>query len=94
MESGKRAELRRIGHPLRPLMRIGKGGATDAFVKELGTSLKAHQLVKVKLDGVGKEEWQTRARELAERSKSELVDVVGGSALLYLEDPEDPLVRG
>ncbi len=82
-----------MGHPMRPLMRIGKEGMTDAFVTEVVRSLKAHQLLKVKLDVSGRDECRERAQELAKRSEADVVDIVGSAALFYLEDPEDPLVR-
>ncbi len=92
MNTRTRAELRRIGHPMKPLMRIGAKGLTDAFVTELERSLAAHQLVKVAVDGSGKAELRARAEEVAAKAGAELVDLVGGSALFYREDPEDPLV--
>lgn len=93
MESSKRASLRKMGHAMRPLMRVGRAGVTDGFVAELTSSLKAHQLLKVSMDSAAKDEARAQAEELATRTGSELVDVVGSSALLYLEDPKDPLVR-
>jgi RNA-binding protein len=92
MDSQKRAALRKIGHPMRPLMRMGNKGLTEAFVKELVGSLKAHQLVKVRLDTGAGAEARARAEELAEQAEAEVVDVVGAVGMLYREDPEDPLV--
>lgn len=92
MDSQKRAALRKIGHPMRPLMRLGNKGLTEAFAKELSSSLKAHQLVKVRLDVSAGAEARARAEEIATQAEAEVVDVVGAVGLFYREDPEDPLV--
>lgn len=92
MEKTVRAKLRKIGHPMRPLMRVGKAGVTEGFVTELVRSLKAHQLVKVSMESSQKDEARAQAEELAEKAECEVVDLVGSSALFYREDPEDPLV--
>lgn len=78
---------------MRPLMRVGKNGVSDGFVSELVHSLTAHQLVKVSMDTSQKDEAREQAEDLAERAGCDLVDLVGSSALFYLEDPEDPLVK-
>lgn len=78
---------------MRPLMRLGNKGISEGFLKELSSSLKAHQLVKVRLDTSGKAECQARAQEILDQIPGELVDIVGSSALFYREDPKDPLVR-
>lgn len=93
MDSATRNKLRKIGHAMRPLLRLGKAGLTDGFAKEVSDSLRAHQLVKIRLDAAGKAECRARAEELAAAAEAEVVDVVGSVATLYREDPEDPLVR-
>ena len=77
---------------MRPLMRLGNKGLTEGFIKELRSSLEAHQLVKVRLDASAGPEARARVEELAEKAQAEVVDVVGAVGMLYLEDPEDPLV--
>lgn len=77
---------------MRPLMRMGNKGLTEAFVAELTSSLQAHQLVKVRLDAIAGAEARARAEELAEKVAAEVVDVVGAVGMFYREDPEDPLV--
>jgi RNA-binding protein len=94
MEKSKRTQLRKIGHPMRPLMRVGKSGVSDGFVTELVRSLTAHQLVKVSMESSQKEEARAQAEDLAARAECDLVDLVGSSALFYRENPKDPLVRG
>jgi RNA-binding protein len=93
MEKKQRSQLRKIGHPMHALMRVGKRGLSEGFLKELANSLRAHQLVKVSLSTPQREEASEEANAIAAGVDAELVDIVGGSALFYLEDPDDPLVR-
>lgn len=93
LENPRRAALRKLGHAMKPLMRVGNKGVTEAFVAELARSLKAHQLVKVRLDGEDADERRSQAEAIAASAEADVVDIVGAAALFYREDPENPLVK-
>ena len=48
--SKQRQFLRGLAHPLEPVVRVGKGGVTDAVVEETKKSLAAHELIKVRIE--------------------------------------------
>jgi len=66
-------------------MNIGKAGLSDAVVDELKRRLKADRLVKVKLLPSARVDDDRRdlAATLAARTDSLLVEVRGGTVLLY-----------
>jgi RNA-binding protein len=85
-----RRRLRGLGHPLDPVVQIGKQGATLAVSRQVGQALLDHELIKVKL---GSECPETRF-ELAERFGAEtgvnVVQILGRTILLYKRHPKKP----
>jgi RNA-binding protein len=85
-----RRTLRALGHPLDPVVQIGKQGATPAVLKQVGQALLDHELIKVKL---GTECPETRF-ELGERFGAEagvnVVQILGRTILLYKRHPKKP----
>jgi RNA-binding protein len=84
--------LRGLGHGLDPVVHVGKEGLTDALAAALTTALDTHELVKVKLGPAAPEERHEAADELAARTSSELVQVLGRAILLYRRHPEEPRI--
>ncbi len=64
---------------------VGKNGITDATIEELDRHLKKDKLVKVRLLKSATHElgMDSQAAELAERTRSILVDVRGGTASFF-----------
>ncbi len=85
-----RRSLRGLGHPLAPVVQIGKQGASEAVLKQVGQALLDHELIKIKL---GSECPETRF-ELAERFGAEtgvnVVQILGRTLLLYKRHPKKP----
>jgi RNA-binding protein len=85
-----RRRLRGLGHPLDPVVQIGKQGATLAVSRQVAQALLDHELIKVKL---GSECPETRF-ELAERFGAEtgvnVVQILGRTILLYKRHPKKP----
>ena len=88
LTSSQRRKLKARAHPLSPVVQVGRGGVSDAFVAELDRALEAHELVKIRLRG----EREERAAQLADvtaRLDCAVVGTVGGVAILYRESDED-----
>jgi len=76
------SELKSRAQLLKPVLRLGKAGATPEFLAALEEQLNLHQLLKIRFEGF-KEERKTLSKELAERTHSLLVQQVGHTAVLY-----------
>lgn len=87
----QRRWLRSQSHALKPVVLIGRPGLTDAVVAKVRSELAAHELIKIRF-GDWKDERKALSAEIAERTASELVGVVGNTALLYRPHP-DPASR-
>lgn len=76
--------LKGLGHALQPAVMLGKEGLTEAVLKELKVTLECHELVKVKIPGVEKEEFEEKTQQLQRQTRAVLVQVIGRTALYYL----------
>lgn len=89
MTGKERAQLRAQANSLEPVFQIGKGGVSDALIKQTADALKARELIKIKalLETV-----HETPRELADKlsaaTGAEVIQVIGGSIVLYKENPE------
>lgn len=66
---------------------LGKGGPTEAFTAQLGLLLDRHELIKLKFIDF-KDEKRTIAASLAAATKSELVRIIGNTAIFYKQNPD------
>lgn len=89
MTGKERAAFRAKANSLEPLFQVGKGGMSDALVKQTDDALKARELIKLKvlLDSSPVTPREV-ADELAEKTQSDVIQVIGGVIVLYRENPE------
>jgi RNA-binding protein len=84
------AELRKLkarAQLMEPMLKVGKAGLSEGFLKSVDEALGRHELVKIKFAEF-KEEKKTLAPMLAEKTSSELIMRVGNVAVLYRRKPE------
>ena len=80
----QRRHLRGLAHELKPIIRLGNAGLTDAVATETARALHDHELIKVKAPGGGdREARDTLFTELAQRTASALIHRIGNVAVLY-----------
>ncbi len=89
MTGKERAAFRAKANSLEPLFQVGKGGMSDALVKQTDDALRARELIKLKvlLDSSPVTPREV-ADELAEKTQSDVIQVIGGVIVLYRENPE------
>jgi RNA-binding protein len=80
----QRRHLRGLAHDLKPLIRLGNAGLTDAVATETARALHDHELIKVKAPGGGDRAARDALfAELAKRTASALVHRIGNVAVFY-----------
>jgi len=84
--------LKGLAHHLDPVVSIGKNGMTDAIVRELDNTLKAHELIKVRILSEDRTERQELLQSAADAASAELVQIIGKLGVLYRADSEDPQI--
>lgn len=92
--TGKQRQfLKGLAHPLSPIVRVGKGGVTEAVVAETKKSLASHELIKVRIDVDESAERKSLADQLATAADAHLAGTIGKIAILYRERDEEPEIR-
>jgi RNA-binding protein len=79
----QRRHLRGLAHDLKPLIRLGNAGLTEAVAAETARALHDHELVKVKGPGGDREARDALFTDLAQRTASALVHRIGNVAVFY-----------
>jgi RNA-binding protein len=93
LTSKQKQYLKGLAHPLSPIVRIGKAGATEGVIKETRNALDSHELIKVRIDIEDSTDRKDAAAALAHASDAELVGTVGKIAILYRARAEEPEIR-
>lgn len=81
LQGFQRRHLRRLAHPLRPVVQVGAGGVSETLLGALDAALEDHELVKVRLHEP--EDKKAAAEALARASGAELCGLVGHTVVLY-----------
>lgn len=71
---------------LEPMLKVGKAGLSDGFLRSVDTALAQHELVKIKFVEF-KEQKKELAPQLAEKTVSHLIMRVGNVVVLHRPRP-------
>lgn len=80
--------LRGEAHGLKAMLQVGGKGLTDAVIAEIDGALEHHELIKVKVAAIDRDERDSMIDTLAERTGAALVQRIGHTAVLYRESRE------
>jgi RNA-binding protein len=85
MDTKKILELRGQAANIEAITHIGKNGITPSIIDEVTRQLKANKLIKIKLLKSAVEEMPREeiARQLAEKTGAELIEVKGNTVVLF-----------
>jgi RNA-binding protein len=93
LTSKQRQYLKGLAHSLEPIVRVGRAGVTPSVIEETKRSLKAHELIKVRIENDDSAQRKTLAAELATACDSEVAATIGKLAILYRARDEDPEIK-
>ena len=85
MTSKQRAYLKSLAAGLSPVVQIGKGGLTPEVTKSVTEAFNTRELIKLAVLQNCMEDPNEMAQILAERTRSEVVQVIGKKIVLYKE---------
>jgi RNA-binding protein len=88
----QRRHLRGLGHDLKPIVQVGKGGIDDGLVAAVEQALDDHELVKLKVGEAANLDRHDAADALAHKTHSEVAQVLGNMVLLYRAHPDEPVI--
>lgn len=84
----QRAYLKGLAMNINPIFQIGKSSLTPEFTKGIDEALEARELVKISVLNNCTDDPKELGTMVAERTRSELVQVIGKKIVLYRESKE------
>src|SRR5438045_4663520 len=88
LTGAQKSYLRGLGQNLDARLKLGKGGLTPEFLKELQKHLRAHELVKLRFLGADRDERAELYPKIADEGRCIFISAVGHTALFYRQNPE------
>ena len=85
MTSKQRSYLKGLAMNIEPVFQIGKASLTPEFTESISEVLEARELIKISVLKNCMDEPKELATVLAERTHSEVVQVIGKKIVLYKE---------
>ena len=89
MTSKQRAYLRSLAMTMDPIFQIGKSSLTPEFTAAINEVLEARELIKISVLQNCLDDPKELAQILAERTRSQVVQVVGKKITLYKPAKDD-----
>ena len=88
----QKKHLRGLADAREPVVLIGQGGLSPAITGELETALGAHELVKVRARVGDRDQRDSIFAELAQQTRSALVQRIGNVAVFYRPSKDKPRI--
>ncbi len=92
LHSKQRAYLRGLAVNEETILMVGKGGIEANLVKQAADALVKRELIKGKVLETAPLSAREAAETLAERTESEVVQVIGSKFALYKRNEEEPKI--
>ncbi len=83
MTSKQRSYLKGLAMNMEPIFQIGKSGLTPEITEAVSQALEARELIKITLLKNCLDDGEPLAETLAQRTRSQLVQVIGRKIVLY-----------
>ena len=76
--------LRNIGHTLKPVVTVAGNGLTERVLQEIRRALSDHELIKIKLAIIDRQQRSELINDICHLTRAEAVQSIGKTTLLYL----------
>jgi putative YhbY family RNA-binding protein len=90
----QRRALRAAAHALKPVVSISQKGLTESVLKEIDRCLTAHELIKVRVYDIEREQREALLAAVCEATQSAAVQHIGNLLVLWRERAEATDVAG
>jgi RNA-binding protein len=89
LNAANKKRLRAQAHPLKPVVMIGQQGYSAAVAAAIDEALNDHELIKVRLRGLERDQRKPVIAEICADLDAESVALVGGVATFFRKRPEN-----
>lgn len=93
LTSKQRAYLRGLANSMDTIFQVGKGGVPETLVAQVDDALRAREMIKIKVLENSLYSAREAAEELAQKTSSEVVQVIGNKFVLYKKNPKEPKIE-
>ena len=93
LSSKQRAYLSSLASTINPIFNIGKASLTPEIIEALDAALEKRELIKVAVLKNCIDDPREIAEVLAERTNSQVVQVIGKKIVLYKPDKDKPKIE-
>ena len=93
MTSKQRAYLRSLANGVTAIFQVGKNGISDNLIKQVDDALEARELIKLNVLETSPDETADIANLLAQKTNSELVQIVGNKITLFRQKKKDSRIN-
>ena len=93
MTSKQRAYLRGLANTLEPIVHAGKGGISDALIKQADDALTAREIIKGKVLETAPGTARELAEEIAAAVNAQVVHVIGRTFVLFRQNEKDSQIK-
>lgn len=90
LNARQRSALRASAHRLDPVVMVGDDGLTPAVLQEIGRSLEAHELIKIRVAGDDRAAREQTLRRICEELDAAPVQHIGKILVIYRQKAEKP----
>lgn len=92
MTSKQRAYLKSLASNLSPIFQVGKSSLTPELTEAVGEAFHNNELIKVAVLKNCADDPREIAEMMSERTKSQVVQVIGKKIVLYKPDRDNPKI--
>lgn len=92
LSSKERAKLKSLANPIDTILQVGKGGIGEQLIKQVDDALTARELIKLRVLETAPGSARESAEEIAEATRSEVVQVIGTRFILYRKNTKKPKI--
>lgn len=93
LTSKERASLMALANQIDTILQIGKNEISDTLVTQVDDALTARELIKLRVLETAPYTPREAAELLAERTNSEVVQVIGTRFVLFRRNPKKPIIN-
>jgi len=94
LNSKQRAYLRGIASSYETIFQVGKGGINENLIQQVSDALKKRELIKLRVLDNSEYSAREAADEIAEKTESDVVQVIGSRFVLFKRNPKEPVIDG
>ena len=92
LTSKQRALLKGIASTYETIFQIGKSGISENLINQIYDALRKRELIKLRVLDNSEYSAQEASREIAEKTGSEVVQVIGTRFVLFKRNPKEPVI--